>query len=467
MSAWVVIGILAPWFAGAAIVYRRRSGLAGTLLALGGGWLLGQVFLTLLLYVAFRATGASHAAAISIVLIGGGIFAIAWNFLRHKTAKLPPEILSSRRESAHRTPSRLIMVVLTVLFVASIGAKLFAIIPGQKDVPIRNDDAITFWFYKAKVITGSDHLSFDPKDPYYLGGSDPHYPVFLPLSAAYLPLLKGGWSEWLAALPWLGFFLAMPLTILGAIRLRTGAWTPALIAAYVVISLPLVSVHAYRPGYADLPLAAYLAAAVAFVLVSQTEGRRVYGIACALLMLVGAALMKREGPVLAGAVGVVMLLPELWGLIKSGAKRPAWLVGGVLVAIAVVLLTVDVRDVLHNVASLEVHGEVFPSLVNHAFVWASFDLAFWLLPIAIIFIVIARRAEMRTRAIVLAVVLLGIDVCIFALTPQYRFALNDQTPSRLYLQVLPAIIVALSLPVTTGLLGLGGGASPKPATTNP
>lgn len=458
MSAWIILGILAPWLAGMSIVYRRRTGLAGAALAIGGGWLVGQILVMLLLYVSFWLGGASHARALTVVFLVLAVAVVLFNTVRGAVPKRPPEILSSRRMAVQKPLSRVLMVALVLLFVVSIGAKLFAIVPAAKDVPVRNDDAISMWLFKAKVVAGSDHLSFNADEPFFLGGSNPRYPIFLPLSAAYLPLMNGQWSESLAAVPWVGYFIAMPLVILGAVRLRLGAWTPALIAAYFVASLPLVSVHAYRPGYADLPLATYLAAAVAFTLVSQSEDRRVFGIAMALLMLVGAALMKREGPVLAGAVGLVMLLPELWPMFKGGEDKPKWLVGAIVVAVVAVLFFVDVRDVWDSVTSLGYHGEVFPQLVNHAFVWASFDLAFWLLPIVLLFVLVSFRAEMQFRPIVLAVVLLGIDVCIFALTPWYRFAMNDQTPSRLYLQVLPAIMVALALPVFTGLTALGGGA---------
>lgn len=453
MSPWVLIGIVAPWFAGMAIVRRPRTGLAGWLLTIGGGWLVGQVLLMCLLYASLRLTGSSHAGGLSLVLVALGIVAMILS-RRHRStatgqgraAKLP-----WRRERVG------IVWLLAAVFVLSVGAKLIVIVPAQQRVTIRNDDAISMWLFKAKVIADSDHLSFDATDPFYLGGSNPRYPVFLPLSAAYLPLLNGGWNETLAAAPWLGFFLAMPMTILGALRLRLGAWAPALIAAYFVTSLPLVSVHVYRPGYADLPLAAFLSAAICFALTARMEGRRVFAIAMTLLMLVGAAAMKREGPVFAAAVGLVVLLPELWPLVKSEARKPVGLIVGVVLAAVAVLCVIDVRDIWENVRSLEGHGEVLVPLANHAFAWASFDLVFWLLPVAVILVAVTRQAEMRGRAILLAVALLGIDVCIFALTQQYVFAMNDQTPSRLFMQVVPAIVVAMTVPVTTGLIGLADG----------
>ncbi|MCB9853266.1 MAG: hypothetical protein H6819_09245 [Phycisphaerales bacterium] len=449
MNLWVLIGVFAPWLAGMAIVYRRRGGLAGALLALGGGWLVGQVLLMLLLYASLRLTGKSHAHGLSILLL---LIAVAAYLLARRVEPRGKAGRSQRGRALGHTGTGGVIVVLAALLAVSLGAKLLGIVPGLSTVTIRNDDATTFWLFKAKVIAESDRLSFDPKDPFYLGGSNPRYPVFLSLCAAWLPLLGGAWSEPLAAVPWFGFFVAMALMILGAIRLRLGSWPPALIAAYFVMSLPLASVHVYRPGYADLPLAAFLAAGVAFALLAQTEGRRVYGVGIALLMLVGAAAMKREGPVLAGVVAALMLLPEFRPLMVGSAKMSIRIVVAFLVAVVAVIFLVDLRDVWENIGQLSLHLEVLPSLVNHAYIWASFNLAFWVLPVAIILALVSRHAEMRLRVILLAVILLGVDVCIFVLTPQYRFAMNDQTPSRLFLQVLPAIIVALSLPVTTALI---------------
>lgn len=449
MSFWIVVGILAPWLAGMALVHCRRGGVAGALLTIGGGWLMGQVLLMFALYASLRITGAAHAKAIAVLLMCA---ALAVAIVRTVIGRRAMSAGDTRRPATvTRQGTRIAASLLVVLFVVSLSAKLFSIVPGLRQVSIRNDDAISMWLFKAKVIAESDTLSFQKEDPFYLGGSNPRYPVFLPLCAAYLPLLNGGWSESLAAAPWLGFFVATPLVILGALRIRLNASVPALIAAYVVMSLPLMSVHAYRPGYADLPLATFLAAAACFALLARKDEWRIHGMLVSGLMLIGAAAMKREGPVLAGVVACVMLLPQLVAAIRQGVVKPKWPTISVIAAVIAVFMLVDLRDVAENFIYMERHGEVFASLVNHAFGWSSFNLAFWLLPIAALFVAVRPNAEMRWRAILLAVALLGIDVCIFALTPQFRFAMNDQTPSRLFMQVLPAIIVALAVPISTGL----------------
>ncbi|MCA9254835.1 MAG: hypothetical protein KDA33_04325 [Phycisphaerales bacterium] len=444
MNLWVLMGVLAPWLAGMSIVRTRRAGLAGLLLTLGGGWLVGQVLLFLLLFAMLRLTGASHAGLVSGLSL---LIAVAVTILRRdKSASKPNRVMSS---VAATGPTGGVVVILAVLFAISLGAKLLGIVPGLSTVTIRDDDATTFWLFKAKVIAESDHLSFDKEDPYYLGGANPQYPVYLPLCAAYLPLMKGGWSETLATFPWFGFFVATPLTILGALRLRLGAWPPALIAAYFVMSLPLASVHAYRPGYADMPMAAFLAAAVCFMLIAQLSERRIHYIAVALVLLIGAGVMKREGHVLAAVVAAVMLAPEILAEFRRGAKDAWRLVAALAIAIVVVFALVDNDDVVSDVSQLGWHGEAIASLANHAFGWASFNLAFWLAPAAIIIVALSPKAVMRWRALALTVALLGVDVCVFTLTKEYVFALNDQTPSRLFLQILPTIIVALAVPVTT------------------
>lgn len=470
MSLWGYLGIIGPTLAGAAIVYRPRANLA---LTLGGGWLLGQVLVMSSLYAALYLTGASQAKAIAIGLFVAGL-AIRLNKLIRPSNENDRPKQSGSRKVAQRQPknrnSNLGWIALAIL-VVSMAAKLWSILPAIRDVPIRNDDAFTFWLFKAKVIAETDRLSFDSEDDFYLGGSNPRYPVFLPLLAAFVPLLEGGWNESQAAIPWIGFFIAMPLTIAGALydRLRIiapsqeralagltrnrivspqQALVAAALAAYVVASIPLASVHVYRSGYADLPLASFLAAAVAFAMLANVsaDGRRY--LIFATVMLAGATAMKREGLVFAAVIGLVAVVPQARQFIQGDVRRKGIIFATGIAAVIAVISLIDMHDIWDNLRQLEFHGEAIEPLGRHAFTWSSFNLAFWLLPIALVVICLKPRIPGRASAIALAFALIAVVASIFVLTPQYVFAMNDQTPSRLFLQILPAIVVALTVPLT-------------------
>jgi len=460
LSAWGYLGILAPLLAGAAIVHRRGAHPA---LSLGAGWLLGQLLVVGLMFFALALTGVSHSRIIVVALV---IIAVAFSLYRFaresRDPKIAHSVVDARARTAKSSHRSFVGWIAVALLVLSLSAKLWCIVPGVAKVPIRNDDAISMWLFKAKVIAETDHLSFDSDDPFYLGGSNPRYPVYLPLAAAFIPLLEGGWNEAYAAIPWIGFFVALPLAVAGSLYERIRSVAPAALAAYAIASLPLLSIHAYRPGYADLPLAAFLAAAVGFALLSDTGHQRRRQLLLSLVMLIGAALMKREGPVLAAAVALVVVLPRAWPVVRRNKRLAS--IAFVLVgfAFATIIALMDLRDVGENVRQLQYHDKVFEALARHAFEWASFNLAFWLLPCAVVAMWILPRASGRLTATTLTITLTGIIAAIFVLTPQYRFAMNDQTPSRLFLQILPAMVVACTVPLTYALCPSVAANSPEP-----
>jgi hypothetical protein len=55
-----------------------------------------------------------------------------------------------------------------------------------------------------------------------------------------------------------------------------------------------------------------------------------------------------------------------------------------------------------------------------------------------------KRIENGPAAALLVLAWCGLIAATFVFTPQSRFALNDQTPSRLFLQVTPAIVILLA-----------------------
>jgi len=261
-------------------------------------------------------------------------------------------------------------------------------------------------------------------------------------STAWLPLLAGRWHASLAAAPWLSTGISLVLMVWGGVRRwagRDAAW----LCAYGVGSLPLLSMHVYRPGYADLPLAAALAAAaVALVDWRRTGSGRALVMGVVFAMAAGS--LKREAPLLAGVL-VAGILGAHWR--RLGALPRGWRVLGLMAAgagAALVGAAVGFGDLVDSVRAWDYHPGVWSALGRHLFGWSSFHILFWVLPVVLLVVATWSGARDRRATVWVVGLMLALPAGVFLFTPQARFALNDQTPSRLFLQVAPAAVVLLA-----------------------
>jgi len=428
-AIWLIAGVVVPWAAGAALVgafvpTTRRFFRASS------GFLVGQVLVIAWLYGAFRLAGGGYSHSGLVVM---GLAALVFTGLRRiRHTSPPPESPASHR----------LLAALAVAGIMLFAIRLYGLTQSTLHIPIRGEDAHAYWLFKARVITELDRIPTDPNEPYYLGGSNPAYPVFPSLIAAWLPMVNGGWSERLAVVPWLLFYLNLFVLILAGLAHWMSRANACLIAC-ATTSMPLLVIHVYRPGYADLLLAAFLAGAVMNAMIWRATGERRYLLLSGILA-VAAALMKREGPAVAGAAVIALLVPTARSLLDwpRRAKRIAALLA--LVACIVVATLMNTADLRRDAAALEYHPEVWNALARHLFTWSSFHMTFWLIPPAIVALLCLPRTALTWPTVALTVVLLGLWAAIFVLTPNAKFALNDQTPSRSALQIAPALIIAVA-----------------------
>jgi hypothetical protein len=400
---------------------------------IGAGYLLGQTIAMAALYAVLRIGGGSaHPRWILAVLAVAAVAAV-WKARRHVKPPDPVDLLAK----ITRGRSLLIAAILLLIF-----GKLVPVIASSLFVPVRGDDAISIWLLRAKVVTILDQMPTDPAHPYYLGGAAPAYPMFLSLTAAWIPMVAGQWHETLAVLPWPLTYLSLILLVAGGLRRIIGN-LPAWIAAYLVASLPLLLLHACRPGYADMPLAAFLAATVLH-LIKWRESRRLQDFAIALTFALTAACLKREGPPLAliAVAGFMMTSLTAFRALSRNQRATAvtMLLGGAIICIALL----DFSEQSDALAQFAWQPGVAEALVRHAFEWSSLGLFFPLLLIGLGLLVVRRSAAHRITTLTLVLGFLAFDAMVFLLTPQGRFALNDQTPSRLFLQVAPAMILLMA-----------------------
>lgn len=473
MTEWIT-AILLPLIAGATILYciqgdcinlaitsggpssidslRRTTGCHGLLYALGASYLLGLVVVMALLYASLTLAGGGKTEQYYFRMLCLVVFAFAIicrirmrakvaSGSRGRTAQDDARTVRSAVNSDESSMTR-VKYLFLVLPAALIVVKLWMMIAANAGVPLRGDDAISIWLYRAKVIATLNTIPLDPGHPYYLGGSVATYPVFCSLMAAWIPMVTGGWDESLAALPWLLMYLSLLCVVGGGLL----PWCGSLIAwfaAYAAVSLPLVAIHVCRPGYADLPLAAFLAASTVQLLAWHRSGR-VGDFVLALVFGLAAALMKREGPALAALLLLPILLANAGAILRSKATVKIGLTASTLLAVVLCGVLLDFSDQRSAVASLAWQPGVATALVRHAFAWGSFLLLFPMAAVLLVMIAFCREAVHRMVTVVTCLLLVVFVAGIFLLTPQGRFALNDQTPSRLLLQIAPTMIVLMA-----------------------
>ncbi len=472
---WATAAMMIPWAAGAGLVAALRDRDTSKLLIVGAGWLAGQAMVMALLIVSF-VWGTSNSrvllALLALIAVGFWVIVIRSRFiLRPSQSAILDEAFSSVPPSTPFgfRPSFVILLIIG----ASLLMKLYLLAVAHAFVPARCDDAISIWLFKAKVIASLDTIILNPEHPYNLSGSNPHYSLFVSLVAAWVPLVVGRWHEQLATLPWLFYFVNLVLLTAGGLR-RWLSSTQAWVAAYIVGSLPLLVVHVYRPGYADLILAAFLSAAVLFLLKWQTTGLRRHLCIAGMFFFVTACL-KRESVALAAITIFVMLLTS-WRLILAWSRRTRAIVAVVTVAMGVaVFVFVDISEQADAAAGLGYHPEVWSRLCQHVLGWSSFHFLFWGLLAATVFLVVRsglplgracpgqNGSSARCVAVLLMLGLCGFQASVFLFTPQARFALNDQTPSRLFMQLAPALILVLSASMTSVVSLFCRGEGPKKA----
>ena len=163
----------------------------------------------------------------------------------------------------------------------------------------------------------------------------PFQPATLPLLQAWMATAVGAWSDGAAALPWCLYLVALLLVVFGELRRREAPPLHALVAAWLVASMPLLGTQVALAGYADLPLAT---AFTLFVLAGSRAiaGRALVDVVVALAAAASLVLTKQ-----AGWAWVVVALPGL----AAVALGPSWhrRAGVTLVVVALAVVGIAAR----------------------------------------------------------------------------------------------------------------------------
>jgi len=404
-------------------------------------------------YAIMSARNSGDIRIAAIIMIAVGVAAIVAS-RGHCRGGEPPTPVVPTTPWTWLERSLLAVLIVSVAAKGAAGAASIAWNPG------RCEDALAYWLFKAKVVTAFGHISLDAGHPFYLGGSNPKYPIYPSMIAAWIPLVVGEWRESLSVIPWLVTFFMMPVAAALALPNDTPRLT-RIIAAYLISSLPLSAIHVFRPGYVDLILGSFLMCAVGMMF-TWRRTLRVRDLALATLLLIAAACTKREGVIAAAVVlGVFLVGVGLPITAVPWTTRVACLVAAAIGGLVVFRL-MDLTDVATDASGFAYHPEAWAAFVRHMFTWSSFSFLFPLAIPALLALPLFRRDAVAWLTLGLSGALLAYAISPFLFTDNVRFALNDQTPSRLLLQIAPSIVIALAYGygIGPGVNRTGQGRSP-------
>lgn len=328
--------------------------------------------------------------------------------------------------------------------------------------PVFPWDAWTTWMVRARVWAELQALVpfISPKawlaDP--AAGSYTidayHYPETVSLLAAWPVLAFGEWNESVAKLPWLGCAGALALAFFGQARRWGVSPLAALVAVWLVFSLPILDSHIALAGYADLWLASLIGLAfMAFLHWARDRDWRQGVLTIALVSCL--PLIKQEGLVWASlflpALAAVWL-PCRWWLVTGGVAAALgswlWLAGGFAVNLPLAgeLSVAPGRLVLPSLGefNLRYQGDWGP-IWQHLFLRSSWHLFAYLLLLALAaaFIQTARQrcSEPWARAgLIWVLAALSAFYLLFFWTNAAEWAIKGTSINRIFLQFAPALM---------------------------
>ena len=198
--------------------------------------------------------------------------------------------------------------------------------------PLYPWDAWVNWAPKAKlwfglgrtvpILSPQEWLAAASPEVYTLPMHD--YPVGAPLFQLWISLALGRWDPMLINLPWLFAPVALGLALFGQLRRWGVSAALAFAGSYMLLSLPMLSIHTALAGYADLWLGVvYGMAAMAFFHWART-GNQADGLV-ALVFALSCGFFKVQG-----VIWTLTFLPALI-VVRWSWK---WLLVAVLTGVA-------------------------------------------------------------------------------------------------------------------------------------
>ncbi len=451
ISLWGLLAALVlPWLTGAAIVGCLLPG-ARPSIVLGHGYLTGQVAVIALL-LGWDAAGLDLAFAPVAGALSALTVLLAWRWW----LRAPPTLVSRRPGRA--AWRHLFWLLPLAWFLFERGSVMLEELALR---PLYAWDAWMNWVPKARVWF--EHATLTPfvSPPDWLQasvGSDvrtlgnwraSEYPPGVPLLLLWTMLGAGTWDHTLIYLPWLLLPATVALALWGHLRGRALAPWLAAVAAYALLSQPLLDTHAVLAGYADLWLAAAFGLGSMALADWQRTGELRYAI-LAVVMALACLLFKTPGlafaALLLGAAGLLAWHPPARLLRWGGVVAAACLAIGLAIG-----MWSGFHDASRSLATLDLPGvlpalelrpaPLLPYLWESLFVQANFHMLWPLVVVAFAVGLAGRgRATFDGVAAGLFLAALGFLLFVFGFTHYFNQAENGVTFNRTLLYLVPLAV---------------------------
>lgn len=440
---WVgFLAILLPWAVGTTLLFALDPRLSrrDMAYALSHGYVIGVLIAAFLFSVQLKWLAAVSpwpvVAVLAAVAIGSG-----WR-LRERL-RAGPELKETQPEVKSRW---------WYFFVVLIGVKASLLAYEALRQPIVSWDAWTTWLLRSRIwLETGGYVEF-ADTPTVLASASGYaieawrYPELVSWIGAWSSAWSGTWVESSAVLPWVGLVAVLPLGMYSGLRRSGVGATVAIVAAWALLSLPLVGTHIAMTGYADIWLATSLMLAV----MSAFRWLRTHHYAdllVTMLMVIFAAAIKPEGLVWAGIFVLTYIIARL------GSR--VFMVSVLVAALAMLGLfqLEGVRLTLPLLGSLSFGWPVSISELSwHLWVYGNWHLLFWILPLALFGASLSMGGFYSDRArlglLSWVIFSLGGFLFLFLWTDSAEWARLGTANNRVMLQLAPSFVFWLAIEYT-------------------
>jgi len=466
------IGWLLAWALGIAALpalYRPSTALArpgGIALIAGGGWFVGQFFVTLwmrLLAIAHVPFGTVSIGAPLVALTAIAAW-IAWR--RHGKMSLhnAKGALRAFPGADLASEHRVLWFALLGWLALRFGLLLIEVLRR----PLYPWDAWTQWATKARVwydlrtivpFGGESAWLAAPVGSVYYDAA-PNYPGTVPLTQVWSATLLGRWDDALINLPWWLTAVAFGFALYGFLRQARMGPLMALLGTWLALSLPILDAHVALAGYADLAMSTYLTL-TALSSLRFVRTRDWADLVLALVLAAACVVIKNPGK-----VWLLVLIPGIlvaW-LPRNGLRIAAACFG--VAAVGALVLTRIGLTILGYHLQLE-FDMPWNGLSEAYFTFANWHLLFYgALGVALLGWCHLLSRELAPLTIIVAA---GVAFLLFGFAfTNARFWVEDQsTVNRATLHLAPLIVVWMlmtfrvwSLVQSTPIAVVGGATTP-------
>ena len=440
-----------------AVRFAFPVGRASWLCALGYGYVVGQIFGALGLYLSGTVgLGVRFLPAAGIQVALCVLLAAVLRRSLRGDSSVPNGAAPLKAEGVGRW--------LTIAFASVVLLRVAVLGLEATAQPLYPWDSWQQWGTKARVWfeTGELKRFVSPEEWLQIstGAGDavytdanPRYPPVVPLIQVWSLGPTHTWDDSAIGLTWAILLAALGAAMAGQLFRISGYWPLALGAAYMAVSLPILDTHAALAGYADLPLSvmfclAFMAAA------AWVRFRRKGDAAMAILLLAFLPLFKRPG-----IVWALTFVPFLMFAVIRRPLRPM-LRGVLMLAFVGAAALIVVHMLGARTAAL---GDSFESLVANLFAWENWHLLWYLA----IFLLLLYRRRRGSNELSVAGTTLGLGAAFLAAvfwgTDLSASIANATTLNRALMPLAPATCFFLALLIQRDVLRLAG----TPASTRP